>query len=153
MNKYDPILGEYRQKDGITGSEVPSFETDPLSLHLNQTAPQTVLNGAPNFSGGLVVGNTLQTNGGRIVKITTVTDTYQILVTDNVIICDKATPFTSTLPTAVIGQRFIIKNIGAGVVTLEGSGSDTIDGDLNQAIYQWEGVQAVCYAANKWAVI
>jgi hypothetical protein len=41
-NKYDPILGEYRQKDGIEGTDVPSYETDPLSLHLDQTTPQTI---------------------------------------------------------------------------------------------------------------
>lgn len=31
---------------------VPANETDPLSLHLDQTTPQTVINGAPTFSDG-----------------------------------------------------------------------------------------------------
>jgi hypothetical protein len=95
----------------------------------------------------------IQTDGGIIGKITTATDTYTVLVSDETVICNKATAFTVTLPTAVVGQRFNFKNIGAGTVTLEGAGSDTIDGDLNQAIYQWEGVQVICIAANTWSVI
>lgn len=31
--KFDPLLGEYREKDGIDGTDVPSYETDPLSIH------------------------------------------------------------------------------------------------------------------------
>jgi hypothetical protein len=90
---------------------------------------------------------------GIIGEITTVTDTYTVLVSDETVICNKDTAFTVTLPTAVVGQRFNFKNIGVGTVTLEGNGADTIDGDLNQAIYQWEGVQVQCYASNKWSVI
>ena len=66
-NKYDPILGEYRQKDGITGADVPSFETDPLSLHLDQTTPQSVINGQPNFVNGIGIGTTPAT--GNILDI------------------------------------------------------------------------------------
>jgi hypothetical protein len=39
-NKYDKVLGEYREADTTT-------ETDPLSLHLDQTEPQYILNGSP----------------------------------------------------------------------------------------------------------
>jgi len=85
--------------------------------------------------------------------ITTVDATYQILVTDETIICNKATAFTVTLPTAVVGQKFTIKNINTGVVTLEGDSSDTIDGDLNQSIYQWENMQVQCYVANSWSIL
>jgi hypothetical protein len=99
------------------------------------------------------INSTLVTTNGIIGKITTVTDTYTVLVSDETVICNKATAFTVTLPTAVVGQRFNFKNIGAGTVTLEGAGSDTIDGDLNQSIYQWEGVQVICIAANTWSVI
>jgi hypothetical protein len=30
-------------------------ETDPLSLHLDQTTPQEIINGAPIFTKGLVI--------------------------------------------------------------------------------------------------
>jgi hypothetical protein len=94
----------------------------------------------------------LQTDGGRIGKITTATDTYTILVSDETIICNKSSVFTVTLPTAVVGQMFHIKNIGAGLVTLDGAGSDTIDGSLTQALAQWEGITVQCNVVNSWIV-
>jgi hypothetical protein len=46
-NKYDPILGEYRQKDSTP-------ETDPLSVHLDQTTPQQMSGG--DFGGSGKIG-------------------------------------------------------------------------------------------------
>lgn len=94
-----------------------------------------------------------QTLNGVIGKITTVTDTYTVLATDETVICNKATNFTVTLPTAVVGQKFTIKNIGAGVVTVDGASTDTIDGDLTQSLITWETFTVQCYAANKWGVL
>ena len=37
----------------VTPDSLPGSESDPLSLHLDQTTPQTILNGPPNFSAGL----------------------------------------------------------------------------------------------------
>jgi len=88
----------------------------------------------------------------KIGTITTVTDTYNVLTTDETIICNKATNFTITLPTAVVGQNFTIKNINTGVVTVDAAGTDTIDGSLNQTLNQWESFGLRCYIANKWAV-
>lgn len=82
-----------------------------------------------------------------------VTDTYTILTTDSIVVCDKPTPFTVTLPAAVVGRVFNIKNIGAGAVTLEGDGADTIDGVANQSILQWDSFTVHCYIANKWGII
>jgi hypothetical protein len=92
-------------------------------------------------------------NGGIIKKITSITDTYTILVSDISIVCNKATSFTVTLPTAVVGQIFDIFNIGVGAVTIEGAASDTIDGELNQIIKQNEAITITCYVANKWKII
>ena len=86
-------------------------------------------------------------------KITTVIDTYQVLVSDETVICNKTTNFTVTLPTAVVGQKFTIKNIGAGVVTVDGASTDTIDGSLTQSLIQWESIQLQCYVANAWGVL
>jgi hypothetical protein len=192
----------------LSAGSLNDYALKSEALLLDQTTPQTVSNGSPDFAVGLTAGTgkfgaisdgdysefetdgALKFNGNATIKngkggnslkiianavtatdaleltggyikstggilgtITTVTDTYTVLYTDQTIICDKATAFTVTLPAAVVGQRFNIKNIGAGTVTLEGDGSDTIDGDLNQAIYQWEGVQVQCYASNKWGVL
>jgi len=88
-----------------------------------------------------------------IGAITTATDTYTILVSDQTVICNKATAFTVTLPTAVVGQKFTIKNINTGSVTVDGAGSDTIDGQANVVLSQWDSVQLQCYAANKWGIL
>jgi len=96
----------------------------------------------------------LTTTGGRVVPVRTVTDTATVLPANDVVICNKETAFTVTLETsAVVGQRHIIKNIGAGLVTLEGDGADTIDDELNQAIYQWDCIVVQCAAANTWEII
>ena len=95
----------------------------------------------------------LTTDGGIISKVTTVTDTYTILATDYTIVGNKATDFTVTLPTAVIGQIFSIKNIGVGVVTVDGDGGDTIDGELTQDVATWDCLKIQCSSANTWIVI
>lgn len=97
--------------------------------------------------------STLKTSSGRVGKITTVADTYVILISDETIICNKATDFTVTLPTTTVGQIFTIKNINTGTVTLNGNGSDTIDGETSQEIQQWESIKLQCYAANKWVIL
>lgn len=93
------------------------------------------------------------TSGSRVGHITNAVDTYQILVTDDTIVCNKSTAFTVTLPIAVIGQEFEINNIGAGAVTVEGISSDTIDSELNQIVYQHETMHVRCIANNTWSVI
>ncbi len=98
------------------------------------------------------LSGTLTTSGGVIGKITTVTDTYIVQSVDETIVCNKSTAFTVTLPTAVIGQIFYIKNIGLGIVTVDGASSDTIDGNLTQSLHQWDCMEIQCYAANSWAI-
>ena len=102
---------------------------------------------------------TLKTTAGRIVKITNVTDTYLVLVSDESVICNKATAFAVTLfpaVTATIGQKITISNINTGVVTITADATgtaDLIDGVATQAIYQWETIQLECNAADKWKII
>lgn len=108
---------------------------------------------SPYYDAGVFTIPKLTTTGDIIGKITTVTDTYTVLATDETVICNKATAFTVTLPTAVVGQRFIIKNIGAGDVTVDGAGSDLIDGVTTQVLATWDSIQIVCYVANNWGII
>jgi len=99
------------------------------------------------------VGGTLSTDG-RILDVKTKTDTYIATTDDDVIVCNKETAMTVTLPVASGGgRRFIIKNIGAGIVTVDGDSSDTIDGETTQALSQWSSMQVVDYAANKWVIV
>ncbi len=81
--------------------------------------------------------------------VTIVDDTYDILLTDQTIVGNKTTAFTITLPDSAIGSKYIIKNINTGTVTLDGNGTDTIDGVTTQDIYQWECIQVQCYDTGK----
>jgi hypothetical protein len=86
--------------------------------------------------------------------VTTKTGVYTAQATDRAIICNSATAFTVTLLGATgSGQRLTIKNINTGLVTVDGASSDTIDGSDNVKLAQWDAVQIVDYAANKWAVV
>ncbi len=66
---------------------------------------------------------------------TPVTSTYTILSTDSTVDCTSGT-FTVTVFTAVgvAGRVLNIKNSGVGNITVDASGSETIDGELTQLI-------------------
>lgn len=85
---------------------------------------------------------------------TAVSSTYVVQNTDCVINCTSGT-FTVTLPTAIgkEGQYFIIKNSGAGVITLDGYDSETIDGQAQKVMaVQYESYFVVSDNGN-WIVI
>jgi hypothetical protein len=110
--------------------------------------PKVVGTGYVSILGGL------KTAGERISGVTTAVDTYNVLGTDETVICNKSTAFTVTLPVAtVVGQKFTIKNINTGAVTIEGNGADTIDGELTQIANRWESIQLQCYVANAWVIL
>lgn len=88
----------------------------------------------------------------RSRTITSISATYTILLTDDLIDC-TANTFTVTLPTAVgiIGRVFDIKNSGVGVITLEGDGSETIDDMANVSIGTKDDVQVTSNGTN-WLI-
>ncbi len=88
----------------------------------------------------------------RSKTITSVSATYTIVLSDDLIDC-TANTFTVTLPTAVgiIGRTFEVKNSGAGVITLEGDGSETIDGLLNQTLSTTDDIMVTSNGAN-WLI-
>lgn len=105
-------------------------------------------------SSGNVTISKITTTGGRKIDVLTKTDSYTAETGDDVIVCNKTTVVTITLPAASGGgQRFYIKNIGAGTVTIDGNSNDTIDNVATAMIGQWECLTIVDYAANKWVII
>lgn len=65
-----------------------------------------------------------------------------------------ANTFNLTLPTAVgiTGQIFVAKNVGAGVITLNTTSSQTIDGALTITINQYQAVKVQSTGAN-WIIL
>ena len=80
------------------------------------------------------------------------TANYTATLDDTVISCSGT--FTVTLPTAVgcAGREYIIKNTGTGVITVEGDGTETIDGELNQSLNQWDAM-AIVSNGTGWSII
>jgi hypothetical protein len=83
------------------------------------------------------------------------TGTYTIGASDQYVRANHATvPFTVTLPAATgTGKQYVIKNIGAAVVTVARAGSDTIDGNTSLALVQYAALVVVDAASGKWDVI
>jgi hypothetical protein len=94
------------------------------------------------------------TTDGRCLGVVVKTDTYTATSDDNVIVCNKASAMTINLPAATgTGREYIIKNINTGLVTIDGNGSETIDGSTTASIMQWESAQIVDYSSGAWIII
>jgi len=81
-------------------------------------------------------------------------DDYIVQSIDAVVICNKASSMTVTLPSATGSSRIItIKNINSGVVTIDGNDSETIDDEITQSLHQWESVDIIDGSSGSWSVI
>jgi phage gp45-like len=95
----------------------------------------------------------IEGGSGLTVAYTAASGTYTALSTDYVINC-TANTFTVNLPTAVgiSGTSYVIKNSGAGVITVDGNGSQTIDGATTVTLYQYDSITIVSDGSN-WIII
>jgi hypothetical protein len=97
--------------------------------------------------------DTLKTDAGRIRKYAVKDADYTAGAADEVIIANKGSAITITLPAATAtGRMYIIKNIGAGDCTVDGNGAETIDGAATQTLNQWESIEIVDYASGAWII-
>lgn len=100
--------------------------------------------------------NFVETVYGKM-PLRTETDTYTVAYDDGVILCNKATAMTVDLPDATTarmsGRIFIIKNINVGIVTIDGSGSQTIDGETTVTLDQKYQALAIQCDGSNWVVI
>jgi len=84
--------------------------------------------------------------------VVTVTSAYTATTADTVILCNGT--FTVTLLTAVgiPDHRVSIKNVGTGVVTIDGNGSETIDGGTTAVLsIQYDQIGIVSDNSN-WQI-
>lgn len=119
------------------------------------TDSTTTASGGAVFAGGVGIGKTLTTSA-RILTTAIKTTTYTVLTTDHVIIGNHAsTAFTVTLPSlasATTGRTYVFKNKGAAIMTIDGSGSETIDGNLTLDLAIYESATLV-NDGTQWLVI
>jgi len=92
----------------------------------------------------------------RTSRIATKTGAYTITAADSIILADASGgAFTVTLPPAAVNNVFTIKKVDASgnLVTIDGDGEETIDGDLTVALSaQYESLTLVTDGSN-WFVV
>lgn len=122
--------------NGISGSVATATTTPAITLTLGAITPTSVTTGA------LLTGYTAQTT------------TYSVLASDYTINCTSGT-FTVTLPTAVgrTGQIYVIKNSGAGTITIATTSAQTIDGAATQSLSVQYNSYTVQSTGANWIII
>ena len=103
----------------------------------------------PNYN---FVSHSITNLGHKAVRVEVLS--YIATLADEVIVANKATAMSVTLPAATgSGKPFTIASINIGPVTLACNGAETVNGDATQTLYQWESMQVVDYAAGVWVVV
>lgn len=126
-----------------SASAIPAFTTTPT------------LTGT-NFTG--IPWGALPSTGSKPMAITAAakTTTYQVLTTDDVILCDATSgAFTVTLTASPVnGEHYTIKKIDSSVNAITiGGNTKNIDGAANQTLpAQWNSVTVV-YNGTAWFII
>ncbi len=136
LNVYIGFQAGYNAQDSDSSVFIGPFsgynETGKNKLYIDNTSTST-----PLIYGDMGVGKRyIKINGGFATSYVAKTATYTILSSDYTIHC-TANTFTVTLPAAaslIVGQIFIIKNTGAGTITLQGNGAENIDSSNTQTI-------------------
>lgn len=84
--------------------------------------------------------------------VTSVSGNYTVTVHDAVVVTTAAV--TVTLPDAagITGRIFEVKNTAAGNTTVQGTGGDTLDGNANVTLAQWDAVRVISDGSN-WLVL
>jgi hypothetical protein len=99
-----------------------------------------------------IIRNGLKSLGGITFPATGINATYTVGVNDYLIDITGNT-ITVTLPTAVgvNGKNYVIKNRGTGVVTVETTSSQTIDGANSKSLNNNDSIEIVSDGSN-WII-
>jgi hypothetical protein len=115
----------------------PGAQTDLQTLFISSTV--------------VVDQNEIQTviDAANLATIRTVTSTYQMVAGDQYVRGDGT--FTITLPPATGSRKpYLVKNVGSGVITVDGSGSETIDGQASVVLPPNDRCAVMDSVAGKW---
>lgn len=79
------------------------------------------------------------------------TGSYALTAQDSIVTVNGT--YTITLPTAVgcAGRRYTITNVGTGVVTVDTTSSQTLDGELTQTLNQRDSMDVVS-TGSEWLI-
>lgn len=109
-------------------------------------------------------GTQAQLGGGLALPIATKTASATLTLSESTVLCNAASgAITLTLPTAAsaynsttgVGQIYVVKKIdsSANTVTLDGNGSETIDGAATQALTTQWAVLRIQSNGSAWYII
>ena len=147
------IIGQNYQVTSGTGV----FNHTRLAPLINQTGSATGITRGlfiePTLSSAVDFRGIEVTNGSIVLPITSQSATYSIRTSDYVVNFTSGT-VTATLPTSVgaTGKIYIIKNSGTGVVTINTTSSQTIDGSTTYSLSsQYKYVQVMSNGSN-WII-
>jgi hypothetical protein len=138
--------------------EVSSAITDNTGWF---TIPITIVSGAGTFANNkpcsFRMGGFGALSGLKPPTTPVTSTTYTTLLTDKYILANNSAGVTVTLiaaATAGDGYELTVKNINAlGVVTVDGDGTETIDGELTKELTsQYDSFHMVCDGSN-WNII
>jgi hypothetical protein len=140
------VTGTIVQDGAVTG--VPVLDTQGTVNNIRNLEAGTGINIAVSAENGITISATQNAD-----EYVSASSAYTATTLNYVIDCISGT-FTVTLPTAagITGQQFIIKNSGAGSITVDPDGSQTIDGSTTQVLSQYDSITIVSNGTN-WIII
>ena len=137
--------------DGSTATGSSLTNATALGYYAQVTASNSlVLGGTGSYlvKGGIgtaTPNSRWHVNGSFATAYRAITALRTLDDTDHVIEC-TANTFTITLPavSGLTGRQYIVKNTGAGTITLDGNASETIDGSTTQTVAAGAKMTIVC---------
>jgi hypothetical protein len=141
------FMGSGQTQIGYNDSSVQVVDDD-VNVFINSVNTFSV-----SVGNNIECKDVLRIKKGIGYSVTTQASNYTVSVDDTVIHCTSGT-FTVTLPTlsSASTHMFIIKNSGTGVITVDGDGTETIDGALNQTLSQYDSI-TVLATTTDWIII
>ncbi len=129
------------------GSNVNMFRLDASAKNISINSPSVILD------------QCITNNGGYAGRVTSVTNTYTVADGDWLLACSGNSTKTINLPTASnnTGRVLLIKDIDGNAnsynITLDGNGSETIDGSTTYVITQNRASLTIVCTGTTWAIV
>jgi hypothetical protein len=139
--------------DGVGNGTLIQVDDDNGTIHLH-AAVGGIITDADINTPSVTATTAFTLNGSFNTTIRSVSATYGIQTTDYIVVA-TANTFTMTLPNATAftqGKVYILKNRGAGTITVATSASQTIDGSLTQTLTANQRITVASLSGN-WVII